>query len=117
MSEGVMGKEVGLMKRLIARLTLVAAIATAALLFTAGGASAAPYPYCGPATGPCYGYAGYPGYAGYAGYTGYAAYPYTAYTGYNVGYTGYPPYIPVSYGGGYAPYNYYAGYAPYWWYR
>ena len=82
------------MKRLIARLALVVGIATAALCFTAGGGSdvsAAAYPYCGPATGPCYGY------AGYAGYPGNASYPYTAYTGlYNYNYVAYrPAYVPT----------------------
>jgi hypothetical protein len=79
------------MKRLIARLALVVGIATAAVFFTAGGGSgveAAAYPYCGPATGPCYGYAGYPGYTGYpyAGYTGLYNYNYVAYR---------PAYVPA----------------------
>ncbi len=72
------------MKSLIARLALVVGLATAAVLFTGGASndvSAAAYPYCGPATGPCYGYGvGYPPYVNYTGYAGYAGvYNYAAY--------------------------------------
>jgi len=112
------------MKRMIARLALITGLAMAALLFTTGGGSsveAAAYPYCGPATGPCYGYGGYGGYAGYTGY------PYTSFVNTAI-------VNPIPYRVAYVPTqaNYYAAngcalgnytcmrnngitYAPYWW--
>jgi hypothetical protein len=107
------------MKRLIARLALVVGIATAALLFTTGGGSgveAAAYPYCGPATGPCYGYAGLAGYPPSVGYTNYAVYSPLIYQG------GYFPFYTNTFAArGCALGNYTclynAGFTPYWWYR
>lgn len=104
------------MKRLIARLTLVVGIAAAALLFTAGSGNveAAAYPYCGPATGPCYGYGGVVGYPPYIGYANYAAYTPLYYQGVYL-----PTYTNAFAANGCALGNYTClrnvGYAPYWW--
>jgi hypothetical protein len=104
------------MKRLVARCALVVGLATAALLFTAGGTGnveAAAYPYCGPETGPCYGYAGvagYPPYTGYVTYAPYVPYYYGAYV---------PVYTNAFAANGCALGNYTClrnvGYTPYWW--
>jgi hypothetical protein len=117
------------MKQLVARLTLIVGLAAAALLFAAVGgseASAAAYPYCGPATGPCYGYGGYAGYQPYVNYTGYVGYTgvynYATYapTYYNAGIYGYGGNIFTAHGcavGNYACLQSkgVGYYAPYWW--